>query len=388
MRDRPPRRYLLSVRSSLRPPLLDAALAGALAVAVLAEAAMTETTRTPAVHAVVGVAVVAGLAWRRRYPLPVLLLAVAGVFVLDPMNQFSVLAALVIASYTAGACLDPPHSWVALAFAVGSFWIAFAVGGGVPSDFVLPTVFYGGPWLIGRLSRDRARRADEFAERAATLEREQEEAQAAAVAAERARIARELHDIVAHSISVIVVQTQAVRRRLDPAQVREAEDLSTIELTARQAMDEMRRLFGVLRAYGEPASLAPQPGLDQLDRLLAETRAAGLVVDLSIEGDPVPLPPGVDLAAYRIVQEALTNVRKHAGTDHAGLTLDFRDHELHVVVVDDGRADATTSARAGYGLVGMRERVSVYGGMLETGRSPGGGFAVRATLPFRQPSSV
>jgi len=269
------RRYRAPVGSPLRPPPIDAALAIALVLGGISEAFATETTRAPAVHALVSVLVMGALAWRRRFPLSVLALSVAGVFALDPVNQLSTFIALVIASYTTGAHLDPPRAWVGLGVAVAPFWVAFAATGGVPSDFVVPAVLYGGPWVVGRLSRERGRRVDELADRAARLEREQDEQQAAAVAAERARIACELHDIVSHSISVIAVQTQAVRRRLNPAQTREADDLRAVETTARQAMAEMRRLFGVLRADGERPSLAPQPGLDQLGGLARRDPCGG-----------------------------------------------------------------------------------------------------------------
>ena len=199
---------------------------------------------------------------------------------------------------------------------------------------------------------------------------------------ERARIARELHDIVSHAISVVTVQTQAVRRRLGPEHAREADDLRAVEATAREAMADLRRLFGVLRADGDAPSLAPQPGLGELERLLEQTRAAGLAVELEIEGAAGPLPPGADLAAYRVVQEALTNVRRHAHASRATVRLIFGGDRLEIVVDDDG-AGASGNGDGGHGLVGMRERLVLYGGELEAGPRPGGGFRVRATLPLR-----
>jgi signal transduction histidine kinase len=369
---------------SLRPPLRDAALAAVLLVAGLVEALIVDTVRPTAVHALGTAVVMTALAWRRRFPLAVLVVVLLGLVALgDPEGQFVIFAALVIASYTTGSSLDGTRALIGLLLAVGPLWLAMLVEGAEPADLVAVGVLYGGAWAVGRLVRQRDRRADELEERATRLEREHAERREAAVAEERARIARELHDVVSHSISVVAVQTQAVRRRLHPEQEREADDLRAVETTARQAMVEMRRLFGVLRSNGEPPSLSPQPGLDQLHRLLAETRAAGLPVDLRVEGDPLPLSPGVDLAAYRIVQEALTNARKHAGPACAEVTLRFDDRKLELLIEDDGAQGSSASDSGGHGLIGMRERVELYGGTFEARARPEGGFVVRATLPLR-----
>jgi signal transduction histidine kinase len=256
------------------------------------------------------------------------------------------------------------------------------------SDFVAVTVLYGGSWAVGQMVRQRTREAAEHAARADRAEREREAGAAQAVAAERARIARELHDIVSHSISVIAVQTQAVRRRLGPDHAREVADLRAVETTAREAMAEMRRLFGILRAHGERPALSPQPGLDQLDRLIADTRAAGIDVSVALDGHPAPLPPGLDLTAYRIVQEALTNVRKHAPGGRVVVRVRHGEAEVDVVVEDTGGVSSADEDGAGLGLMGMRERVELYGGTLDTGPLPGGGFTVHARLPFREGASA
>jgi signal transduction histidine kinase len=201
-----------------------------------------------------------------------------------------------------------------------------------------------------------------------------------AVEAERARIARELHDIVGHAVSVMTVQSGAVRRLLHEDQEREREALLVVEQTGRQALAEMRRLVGVLRNPQEAPALAPQPSLDHLDRLVAQVREAGLPVDLHIEGEPSHLPAGLDLTAYRLVQEALTNTLKHAQATHAEVVVRYGSGELEVTVVDDG-VGALPSDPVGQGLLGMRERVSVYGGELRTGARRGGGFELRARLP-------
>ena len=380
------RRYVRSVSARafrVRPRTVDALLAGGLVALGQYEAWTTVTSRPLWLHAVLTLLALGSLAWRRRFPILVLALVVGGILALDPEGQLSAFVALMVASFTAGVELDPPRAWIALALAVFPFWLGYAVFGGGVSDFVAVGVLYGGSWLLGQGMRERGRRANDLAERAARLERERDQEAERAVARERARIARELHDIVSHSISVIAVQSQAVRRRLGSEHSREADDLRAVETVARQAMEEMRRLFGVLRADGERPSLAPQPGLDQLERLLAGTQTAGVPVELCVEGERVPLPPGVDLAGYRIVQEALTNVRKHAGAAHATVTVRFHDRELELLVEDDGIVTSAVD-NGGYGLLGMRERVTIYGGTLDARPKQGGGFLVRATLPFRE----
>jgi signal transduction histidine kinase len=369
---------------SAHPRPFDGVLAGALVLAGVLEGALVVTNRSFWVHELLTVAVMGAVAWRRRFPLSVLGVVVVGMLVLDSDGQLSVFAALVIVCFTAGAELDPPRAWIGLALAVVPFWIAFLVIGGGVSDYVAVAVLYGGSWVVGQALRERGRRSAELAQRAERAERERAAEAARAVAEERARIARELHDVVSHSISVIAVQTQAVRRRLGPDHAREVDDLRAVEATARQAMAEMRRLFGVLRAHGERPSLAPQPGLDQLDRLIEDTRTAGVPVSLVVDGAPVPLPPGLGLAAYRIVQEALTNVRKHATGGCVTVRLRYGDLDLDLAVEDTGGRPSETLDGAGYGLVGMRERVTLYGGTLDAAPSPGGGFAVRARLPFRE----
>jgi signal transduction histidine kinase len=207
------------------------------------------------------------------------------------------------------------------------------------------------------------------------------------VAEERLRLARELHDVVAHSISVIAVQSGVGAHVANTQPEEAAKALATIEATSRAALTELRRLLGVLRQEGEPeGSLAPVPGLADLDALLAEVAKAGLGVRLRVEGTPSPLPAGVDLSAYRIVQEALTNVVKHAGPARAQVVVGYGDHEVTVEVVDDGRGVAAPTgdgrARVGHGLIGMRERVAAFGGDLEVGPGPDGGFRVAARLPL------
>jgi signal transduction histidine kinase len=235
-------------------------------------------------------------------------------------------------------------------------------------------------WTVGFTLGRQFKQAAEAKERAARAEREREERARLAVAEERARIARELHDVVGHSVSVMTVQAAGVRRLLRPEQEREREALLIVERTGREALAEMRRMVGVLRRPEEAPALAPQPSLEHLDRLVEQARDAGLPVELRIEGEARELPAGVDLTAYRLVQEGLTNALKHARATRAEVRVDYRDGEIEVTVSDNGTGVGNGDA-SGHGLVGMRERVSVYGGELQAGPQPGGGYRLRATLP-------
>lgn len=283
---------------------------------------------------------------------------------------------LLLAVYSAAAHTSGRGAQLAAAMTLGIYAADLAVE--QPQGIHLDTVvFYalllGAPWIAGRAVRQR-RMSDR------QLEHERARA-AAAIVEERARIARELHDVVAHAISVIVLQARGGRRVLesDPADARDA--FGSIEATGQQALAEMRRLLGILRRSDEELALAPQPGLRALDRLVGQVEAAGLPVQMSIEGERRDLPPGIELSAFRIVQEALTNALRHAGPTRAHVVLRYRPDALEVEVADDG-AGTGDAAVSGYGLIGMRERVSVYGGELEVGRRPEGGYALRVRLPL------
>jgi signal transduction histidine kinase len=229
--------------------------------------------------------------------------------------------------------------------------------------------------LVRRVVGDRERRV-------LIAERERDLVAREAVVEERARIARELHDVIAHHVSMIVLQAGAERRVLDGANASTREVLETVERTGRSALTEMRRLLGMLRAdTNEP--LTPQPGLTDVSTLVTQLREAGLPVELHIEGERRELPVGIELSAYRIVQEALTNALKHAGEARASVNIRYGRDSLELEVVDDGTEATTQPAGGGHGLVGMRERVALYGGRLDAGRRPGGGFAVRVLLPIR-----
>ena len=240
-------------------------------------------------------------------------------------------------------------------------------------------------WGVGYAYDNHRRRTAELVERAARLEREQATEARAAVAEERSRIAREMHDVVAHSLSVMVVQAEAAEAMLDVDPERARRPLSAVQDTGRSALTDLRRMLGALRApeEGGPA-LAPQPGLAGLDALAEHVRDAGLPVDVRIEGEPRPLPAGVDLSAFRIVQEGLTNVLKHAGPARAEVRVRYDDDAIALSVIDDGRGDQRDRQNGGHGLVGMRERVAVYGGELTAGPRPAPerGFAISARLPL------
>ncbi len=247
-------------------------------------------------------------------------------------------------------------------------------------DYLWSIITFSVAWIVGFALGGRLRETDETRRLAELAEAQREEQARLAVAEERARIARELHDVVGHSVSVMTVQASAVRRLLEDDQEKEREALLVVEQTGREALAEMRRMVGVLRRPDEAPALAPQPSLEHVERLVAHTRETGLPVELRVEGTPTQLPAGIDTTAYRIVQEALTNAVKHARASKAEVVVRYRNGAVEVTVTDDGRGGGDGGG-SGHGLVGMRERVSVYGGELEAGPQPGGGFRLRATLP-------
>jgi signal transduction histidine kinase len=367
--------------------MLDRAVAAGLLVMGWVEAAMAPAGSSRWLQACLTVGYTVPLLWRRRWPVPVLaIIAVLGPTMSVANREGGVISfvlAMILAAFTVGRQLEPPATWWGPALTVGYPWVLAAATRSGIDGYVFPVVIYGGAWAAGYAIQQREVKVDQLARQTDTLVQQQHERERHAVAQERSRIARELHDIVSHSISVITIQTQAVRKRLGPEHAAEIDDLRGIEGTARQAMAEMRRLLGVLRSEDDPPALAPQPGLDQLPRLIAETRSAGVQVELRITGDPVPLSPGVDLAAYRVLQEALTNVRKHADGGHATVDVRYGDNGLALLVANQtAHADASPES-AGHGLIGMRERIALYGGTLQVTHQPSGSFSLHATLPTR-----
>ncbi|MCC6223496.1 MAG: sensor histidine kinase [Thermoleophilia bacterium] len=298
------------------------------------------------------------------------------------VSTASAMAAGMAATFLLGNLRDPVQARVGLATAlVAAAVVVYRNPDHSAGDFVFALVLFTIAWLAGFALHERAAQAEAAERRAAEAERERESAARLAVAEERARIARELHDVVAHAVSVMVLQVGAVRHRLPGTLAEDRDALRAAEQTGRTALTEMRHLLGAMRGAGDGVELAPQPGLDRLDRLVDEVARAGLPVRLRVEGEAVPLPRAIDLSAYRIVQEGLTNALKHARASRADVTLRYEPGELELEIVDDG-SGASGNDDHGHGLLGIRERVKIYGGELSAGPATGGGFALRARLPL------
>jgi signal transduction histidine kinase len=334
------------------------------------------------------VAIVAPFLARRRFPFgaPVAVaIAVVATTLLDdqlvPNNIIAFFAGMA-AIFLMALLRDWRQAVAGLAIIFGVEGVVARTdpNGGI-GDFFFTNLVFGVIWIVGFSLGRKFEEGEAAKERAAKAEREREERAQAAVAEERARIARELHDVVGHSVSVMTVQASGVRRLLRPEQEREREALLVVERTGREALAEMRRMVGVLRRPEEAPALAPQPSLDHVSRLVEQAREAGLPVELRIEGHAIQLPAGVDLTAYRLVQEGLTNVVKHAQATRAEVLVDYGDGYVEVTVKDDGKGVGNGDG-GGHGLVGMRERVSVYGGELDAGPQTGGGYQLRAKLPI------
>jgi signal transduction histidine kinase len=334
------------------------------------------------------------LAWRRVFPIACVLVvslcvgleASLGVPVNEPVVP---LLGLVIALYSVAANEPLTRALIGFAMYVPGFALALTNLDGGPTvkagNFLFGLVIGGGAWVAGLVVRSRTQRvtdltgeADKLKHRAKELEAERLEA----VAAERARIARELHDVIAHSVSVMVVQAEAGEAVLLQSPERALEPLRAVQQTGRQAMVEMSRLLGLLRDHGDEIGLAPQPGLRDLDDLVAQVRSSGLPVEVRFEGTQREVPLGVDLAAYRVLQEALTNTLKHAGDPATAVVVVRYGRDTLELEVSDNGASNGTGHIGGHGLVGMQERVNVFGGELVAGPRPEGGFRVRAQLPL------
>jgi signal transduction histidine kinase len=385
------------LRSLAASPWLDAAAGGVVTVATVTEERSQYGHPAAVVQAaaiILAALIGIPLAWRRRAPLAVLAVVLAAVVGSGALFRAS-------AGAQAGG-QGPIAPFLAVLLAVFSFG-AYAkgrqvlAGGGVLAAGVLATALIaaGGQqadwgfwaaagvfWVMGLLFRQRLLRVAELQAQTEHLRLEQEQKAQWAVIEERTRIARELHDVIAHSVSVMVIQAGAARHTLDPAVTDVRESLQSIETTGRQALVELRRLLGILRRPGDDPTLtlAPVPGLGRVSALVEQIRAAGLPTELHVEGQPVELAVGIDLAAYRIIQEALTNSLRHAGPAQAQVNIRFRPHELDLEISDNGRAPSH-SGGSGHGLAGMRERVALYGGTLDAAYRDQG-FSVHARLPM------
>jgi signal transduction histidine kinase len=372
-----------------RRALMDVGVPLVLAAIALAEAATSSDIDAPwPVVAMFTLGTTVPLIWRRQAPLVVLAAVFACVAIPDTTHNIgnsasAPFAGLLVAAYASGAYTNRRDGRIAAAIiAVTVVLMSISIG----EDAFGDALFIGGilfaVWGAATIVRSRNELASALAARTVELEHERDNSARLAVAEERARIARELHDVVAHNLSIMVVQAGAERRALGDERPETSEVLSTIEATGRSAMAEMRRLLGMLRRSDDELALAPQPSLRHLGSLVEQVREAGMPVELRVEGDERPIPPGIDLSAYRIVQEALTNALKHAGPAHARVTVRYGERELDIEIADDGAGVNGDAPPGGHGLVGMRERVALFGGDLATGRQSGGGYAVRARLPL------
>ena len=377
----------------VRPPLVDALGALALLGLAMAEVLTTPDLRHRPALAALAVLVAVPVAWRRQRPAAVLGAVATGIFaggVLAPEPDWvHPFAGLLVVCYSAAAYCERRAAVAGLLLPLAFFGIGTVLdnledpGSRPLGDLVFVSVVLTSAWGVGRIVRSWRLQAATLAARTRELEEEREWRARAAVAEERTRIARELHDIIAHSVSVMVVQAAAAEEVLAREPGRAREPLVRIQATGRQSVLELRRLLGVLRPEEEHDVRSPQPTLRGLDALVDEARASGLEVEVEVEGQVRELSAGLELTAYRVVQEALTNVVKHAGRAAAKVRIRYGTGDLSIDVVDHGGAAPAGRGRgAGLGLVGMRERVSLYGGHLETGPLGDGGFAVRATLPL------
>jgi signal transduction histidine kinase len=373
-----------------RPGRLDVALAIALGTGVELELALSSVRDTPLAPALaLGAVFAVAVAWRRVAPLAALAATGAAALGLGlagtaPQDLASTSLVVAFVAFAIGAQLERRRALLGLAGVIGLILAVTPLGEDqTVSDVVFPLVLFSGCWALGRIVRSRARLTAELTARTQQLERERAERERDAAARERVRIARELHDVVAHSVSVMVVQAGAARSVLDRDPEASVAALGAVEATGREALSEMRRLLGILRADGEDADHSPQPSLDRLGALIARSRDAGLDVDVSVEGQTGPLAPGVDLTAFRLVQEGLTNALKHGGREPARVVLRWSPEVLEVEIahrVDGDAHPARGLVSGGHGLIGMRERVALCGGELRAGPI-GRGFVVRARLP-------
>lgn len=382
-----------------RPQVWDALLAAALATVSIAGLLTLEPDAgsTGREGDVLGIALSLGVwtmvALRRRRPVVTLWITVGltvAFWMLQYVEGVTGLGVLLMV-YTLAVHVDRPRS-LRTGIAVGIILIGTMATGVVfdaedlpPVAVLANAIVFATAWTIGDSVRNRAAYLSEVEARAERAEREQELAAEQAVQEERVRIARELHDVVAHSVSVMVVQAGAGRRVLDRDPEQAAEALAVVESTGRNALDELRRLLGVLRREDGMAAIVPQPTAGDLTALVEQWRDAGMDVDLDADEEPADLPAGVSLTVYRIVQEALTNVMKHAGPAHAQVIVRY-DDDVRIEVTDDGRGSLPRDdvPSSGQGLIGMRERVELFDGTLAIGPRPGGGYRVRATIPLRR----
>ncbi len=348
-----------------------------------------------ALPAVAGVVFSLAVAVRRRWPLAGILVVLAIWTISTVLGNRNgvqgapVVAPVILLFYGSGAFAPERRSVWVLGLAVLAISIDALIAGGHQASNLPATEVFGllVPYAVGRVVRARAARERAYRERSERLDAGRDMTASTAAYEERTRIARELHDVIAHSVSVMVIQAGGARLVLSADPARAEASLRSVERAGRDALAEMRRLLGVLDAGRDSRALAPQPGLADIQDLLSRARASGLATELRVDGQPTPVSPALDLCAYRIVQEALTNAIKHAAPARADVRVSWGRESVELEISDDGRGPgAVTGAPSGHGLAGMRERVALHGGSIESRPGDSGGFIVRARLPLaREP---
>jgi signal transduction histidine kinase len=393
------------VRLSRRDQLVDIAISGALTAPVLFQIWHGPITQIgdgpisgPKVPLVmIGLGATVPLAIRRRWPLiAVTIITADGVlqpvfgmkqFGSSVLNLFEIFLAVMLIVYSTAANTTGRRTWIG-----GGIIIAILLFAGLPAmingsfSTVFGTyVFCGVAWVVGKTIQHRNELSRRLADRAARLEQTRDAEVEKAVSDERSRMARELHDVVSHNVSLMTLQAGAARQALDVHPQRARQQLLGIESTGREAMVEMRRLLGLLREAPDGPALEPQPSLRHIDLLVERMKEAGLPVQLSMDDIPASMPRGVDLTAYRIVQEGLTNALKHSNPTCVQVNIRVLDRAVQIEVDDDGIPNPASAGGHGHGLIGMRERVAIYGGELDAGPAPGRGFRLKARIPFEGP---
>lgn len=332
------------------------------------------------------VATVLPLAWRRRHPLAVIGVIAGSVMLwglaVGPVVTFTSFLAVILAMYAVAAYGNLATAMVGAAVTALAVTVQALTDRqpGVANDWIYPLFYFGGAWLLGRAARRRDERNRTLRELSLQLERERDQRVRLAAAEERTRIARELHDVIAHGVGVMVVQAEAAEEILTTNPERAERALEQIQTSGRQALTELRHLLGVLRRDTDDQPINPQPSIANLPTLVDQVTETGLEVKLTIQGEERPLSAGVELSVYRIVQEALTNVRKHAQATSATVEVQYGSYQVEIQVIDNGTTRGAESPPNGHGVIGMRERVASYGGIFKAG-PVADGFSVRAVLP-------
>ncbi len=379
-----------AIAGSLRldPRAMDVLAALALIAAVELQVWLSKSIVHRAAVAIAGAVVCSMVSVRRRWPFEAMVVPLAAVIAQElvggrlTQHAPGALLAIVLIFYGTGAYLDDRRAWLAISLGVAAVTASVVLVTGTASDLAFAAIFLQVlPWAAGRIVRERGIRERVNRERAERVDAEREQHALAAVWGERARIARELHDVITHSVSVMVIQAGGARMVMDTEPKRAEASLLAVERAGREALAEMRRLVGLLDDGSQPR--APQPGLADMANLIAQTRSAGLPTSLRVDGQAVAIAPALELCAYRIVQEALTNAIKHAGPAHADVRVRWTRHALELEIHDNGTGPPSVNGDPhGHGIVGMRERAAMHGGTVEAGAHPSGGFCVEARLPL------